>query len=114
MAELGHEVLCVDIDPNRVAKLEAGELPIYEPGLPELLRRNRRTNRIHFSTSVREPFDSSDAYFIAVGTPAGADGSADTTAVEAAADVIAKLAKKPALVVVKSTVPVGTCDALEK
>jgi len=114
MAELGHEVLCVDIDPQRVARLEAGELPIYEPGLPELLRRNRRTNRIHFATALREPFDSSDAYFIAVGTPPGADGSADVTAVEAAADVIAREAKKPALVVVKSTVPVGTCDALQK
>jgi UDPglucose 6-dehydrogenase len=114
MAELGHEVLCVDIDAARVQRLEAGEIPIYEPGLPELLRRNRRTNRIHFATTVREPFDSSDAYFIAVGTPPIHDGSADIANVNAAADQIAAHAKKAALVVVKSTVPVGTCDGLEK
>ena len=112
MAELGHDVLCVDIDAARVQKLESGELPIYEPGFAELLRRNRRTHRIHFSTAVREPFDGADAYFIAVGTPSSPDGAADTSAVFAAADQIAVVAKKPALVVVKSTVPVGTCDAL--
>ncbi len=113
LAELGHEVLCVDIDAARVAQLEAGELPIYEPGLPELLRRNRRTNRIHFATAVRPPFDDADAFFITVGTPAGPDGAADTSIVFAAGDQIAAIAKKPALVVVKSTVPVGTCDALQ-
>ncbi|MBL9110525.1 MAG: UDP-glucose/GDP-mannose dehydrogenase family protein, partial [Myxococcales bacterium] len=113
LSDLGHEVLLVDIDPERVAMLEQGRIPIYEPRLADLVRRNQRSKRLAFATEVRAPFDEADAYFIAVGTPSRPDGAADVSAVFAAADTIAKLAKRAALVVVKSTVPVGTCDALQ-
>jgi UDPglucose 6-dehydrogenase len=113
LAELGHEVLCVDIDPKRIRQLEDGVVPIYEPGLADLVRRNGRAGRLRFSTEVSAPFDEADAYFIAVGTPPGVDGAADVSAVLAVGDRVARLAKKDALVVVKSTVPVGTCDAVQ-
>ncbi len=113
LSDLGHEVLLVDIDPERVALLESGKIPIYEPRLADLVRRNQRSRRLAFATEVSAPFDEADAYFIAVGTPPRPDGSADVSAVFAAAETIAKIAKTAALVVVKSTVPVGTCDALQ-
>jgi UDPglucose 6-dehydrogenase len=113
LSELGHEVLCVDIDPERVRQLNDGIIPIYEPGLADLVRRNVRAGRLRFTTDVAQPFDSADAYFIAVGTPPGPDGAADVSAVFAVADRIGQTAKKPALAVVKSTVPVGTCDAVQ-
>jgi len=113
LAELGHDVLCVDIDPARVQKLEDGVIPIYEPGLADLVRRNQRAGRLRFATEVTPPFDAADAYFIAVGTPPGPDGAADVSAVFAVADRIAQIATRPALAVVKSTVPVGTCDAVQ-
>lgn len=113
LAELGHEVLCVDIDADRVKKLRDGVVPIYEPGLADLVRRNVHAGRLSFDTRVVAPFDESDAYFVAVPTPVGAGGAADVSAVLAAGDQVAKLAKKPALLVVKSTVPVGTCDAVQ-
>jgi UDPglucose 6-dehydrogenase len=113
LAELGHEVLCVDIDPERVRQLESGVIPIYEPGLADLVRRNVRSGRLTFATDVSAPFDAADAYFIAVGTPPGVDGAADVSAVLAVADRIAQTATRPALVVVKSTVPVGTCAAVQ-
>ncbi len=113
LAELGHDVLCVDIDPERIRQLEDGIIPIYEPGLGDLVRRNVRNGRLHFATDVSPPFDSADAYFVAVGTPPGPDGAADVSAVFTVANRIVQIAKKPALVVVKSTVPVGTCDAVQ-
>lgn len=113
LAELGHDVLCIDIDPERIRQLEDGVIPIYEPGLADLVRRNSRAGRLQFAALVKAPFDEADAYFIAVGTPPGPDGSADISAVLTVADRIAEIAKKPALVVNKSTVPVGTCDAVQ-
>jgi len=113
LAELGHDVLCVDIDPERIRQLQDGIIPIYEPGLADLVRRNERAGRLQFATDVTHPFDEADAYFVAVGTPPGPDGSADISAVLAVADRIAKIARKGALVVNKSTVPVGTCDAVQ-
>src|SRR5450755_2283754 len=113
LAELGHDVLCVDIDPERIRQLEDGIIPIYEPGLADLVRRNERAGRLRFATEVTPPFQEADAYFIAVGTPPGPDGAADVSSVHAVADTIAKVATRPAIVVVKSTVPVGTCDGLQ-
>jgi UDPglucose 6-dehydrogenase len=113
LAELGHDVLCVDIDPERIRQLEDGIIPIYEPGLADLVRRNERAGRLTFSTEVTHGYDEADAYFIAVGTPPGPDGAADVSAVLSVAERIARTAKKPALIVVKSTVPVGTCDAVQ-
>ena len=113
LSDLGHEILLYDIDPDKIAKLADGRVPIYEPGLGDLIHRNQRGGRLHFAAEITAPFDQADAYFIAVGTPPGPDGAADLTAVMAVADTIAKTARKSALVVVKSTVPVGTCDAVQ-
>jgi len=113
LAELGHDVLCVDVDAARVAELEAGVLPIYEPGLSDLVKRNRRSGRLHFSVSVERPYDEAEVYFIAVGTPQGPDGAPDTRGVFEAVQRIAQVAKRPALVALKSTVPVGTCDEVQ-
>jgi UDPglucose 6-dehydrogenase len=114
LSDLGHEVLVYDIDPAKIAMLNDGRVPIYEPGLADLIHRNQKGGRLKFANEITEPFDSADAYFIAVGTPPSADGSADLSFVMAVADTIAKLAKQKALVVVKSTVPVGTCDAVQQ
>jgi UDPglucose 6-dehydrogenase len=113
LAELGHDVLCVDIDASRIQKLRDGILPIYEPGLSDLVRRNVRSGRLRFAVSVESPYDEAEVYFIAVGTPQGPDGSADTRAVFSVAETIAAIGKKPGLVAIKSTVPVGTCDAVQ-
>jgi UDPglucose 6-dehydrogenase len=113
LSDLGHEVLLFDIDPEKIAKLEEGHIPIYEPGLADLIHRNQRGGRLHFATAIPSPFDEADAYFVAVGTPPGPDGAADLSAVMAVADTIARVAKRQAVVVVKSTVPVGTCDAVQ-
>ncbi|MBV9947862.1 MAG: UDP-glucose/GDP-mannose dehydrogenase family protein [Myxococcales bacterium] len=113
LAELGHDVLCVDIDRDRVRQLEDGVLPIYEPGLGDLVKRNGRAGRLRFATEVTSPFDEADGYFLAVGTPQGPDGAADIKAVLSAADSVAAVARRGAIVVVKSTVPVGTCDAVQ-
>jgi UDPglucose 6-dehydrogenase len=114
LAELGHDVRIVDIDPERVKRLSDGILPIYEPGLTDLIRRNERSGRLSFAGEIGEGFTNADVYFICVGTPADESGDADVSAVMAAADTIARGATKPALVGVKSTVPVGTCDAVEE
>jgi UDPglucose 6-dehydrogenase len=113
LSDLGHDVLVYDIDPAKIEALLSGSVPIYEPGLGDLIKRNRKNKRLAFGSSVPEEFRSADAYFIAVGTPAGPDGAADVSAVHKVADEIARVAKAPALVVVKSTVPVGTCDDVQ-
>jgi UDPglucose 6-dehydrogenase len=112
LAELGHDVLCVDVDERRIEELEAGVLPIYEPGLTDLVKRNQRSRRLHFATRVTPPYDEAGVYFIAVGTPQGEDGMPDTRGVFDAALRVAEVAKTSALVAIKSTVPVGTCDAV--
>ncbi len=104
----------VDIDPERVKRLSDGVLPFYEPGLGDLIRRNERSGRLTFASEIGEEFSDADVYFVCVGTPAAENGDADISAVLAAADKIARIARKPALVAIKSTVPVGTCDAVEK
>jgi UDPglucose 6-dehydrogenase len=113
LSDLGHDVLVYDIDPTKIAKLVDGRIPIYEPGLADLIHRNQRGGRLSFASAIPATFDKADAYFIAVGTPPGPDGAADLSAVMAVADTIAKVAQQKAIVVVKSTVPVGTCDAVQ-
>src|SRR5580658_3554760 len=112
LAELGHDVLCVDVDEARIHQLNSGVLPIYEPGLADLVKRNQRSGRLHFSVRVDPPYDEAGVYFIAVGTPPSADGAPDTRGVFEASLRVADVAKKSALVAIKSTVPVGTCDAV--
>lgn len=113
LSDLGHEVLVYDIDADKIDRLKAGAVPIYEPGLEDLIRRNVRAGRLSFATAIPSPFDAADAFFIAVGTPPAPDGSADLSAVFAAAKTIRDTARAPSFVIVKSTVPVGTCDAVQ-
>jgi UDPglucose 6-dehydrogenase len=109
-AELGSEVYCVDIDADKVARLRAGEIPIYEPGLEELVARNR--DRMHFSTDLAPALEHARLLFVAVGTPPTYSGDADLSAVEAVVDAMPP-SERHALVM-KSTVPVGTGAAIKR
>ncbi|MFL6127929.1 MAG: UDP-glucose dehydrogenase family protein [Mycobacteriales bacterium] len=109
MAELGFEVVGLDVDEAKVARLAAGEVPFFEPGLPELLRKALDSGRLRFTTSYEEAAAFADVHFVCVGTPQRKDGyAADLTYVEAAFGTLAPLLRRPALVVGKSTVPAGT------
>ena len=107
-AEMGNHVICVDIDEDKIAGLTRGEIPIYEPGLSELVLSNHKDGRLKFTTSLEDAVRASRVVFIAVGTPSAEDGSADLSAVFAVAEAIGKAADGPKLIVDKSTVPVGT------
>ena len=114
-AELGYEVLGYDVDAEKIAKLNSGEVPFHEPGLDELLRRNLGTGRLRFSTDIAETADFGDVHFICVGTPQRADGlGADLSYVEAAVINLAQHLTRRALIVGKSTVPVGTAEWVEQ
>ena len=108
LAENGNEVICVDKDQNKIATLEAGQMPIYEPGLEEMVRRNTAEARLTFTTDLPSAVRASEIVFIAVGTPQGEDGSADLQHVLGVAHEIGKAINKFTVVVDKSTVPVGT------
>jgi len=108
LAETGNQVICVDIDETKVAALKAGEIPIYEPGLTDIVRRNHAKGRLNFTTDVAEGVAHGDIQFIAVGTPPDEDGSADMQYVLAVAESIGKYMDGYKVVVNKSTVPVGT------
>ncbi|EME50728.1 UDP-glucose 6-dehydrogenase [Rhodococcus ruber BKS 20-38] len=113
MAELGHEVIGVDVDAGKLAKLEAGEVPFYEPGLEEVLKRNLHAGRLKFSSSYQEAADFADVHFIGVGTPQKrGEFAADLTYVDAVIDTLAPLLTRPAVILGKSTVPVGTAARL--
>ncbi len=109
-SDLGNRVIALDINEERINGLKRGEMPIYEPGLEELVDRNVRSGRLSFTTSYPEAMDGSDFAFIAVGTPSGVDGEADLRHVAAVARSIAKNMRTPLIIVNKSTVPVGTGD----
>ena len=109
-SEMGNHVWCIDIDKKKIDGLKDGKLPIYEPGLGEMVLRNHRNGRLDFTTDYAEAIPSSDICFIAVGTPPGEDGSADIRYVLAAAEDIAKYMNGYTIVVDKSTVPVGTSE----
>jgi len=113
-ADLGNRVICVDLDEERIAKLKEGVMPIYEPGLEEMVRRNVAAGRLSFTTSYAEglnaPEGPAELVFIAVNTPAGVDGEAELRYVRAAAESIAQIMDHPLIIVNKSTVPVGTGD----
>ncbi len=121
IAEMGNTVFCVDVDPAKIDGLKNGVLPIYEPGLEDIVVENHASGRLRFTTELAEAVEESDVFFIAVGTPPGEDGSADLSHVLEVARQIGSLITRPAIVVNKSTVPVGTadrvrrtvCDALE-
>ncbi len=109
-ADLGNRVVCVDINEKRIENLKRGVMPIYEPGLEELVARNVRAGRLSFTTSYAEGLNDAEFVFIAVGTPEGVDGEADLQYVRMAARSIAELMDHPLIIVNKSTVPVGTGD----
>ncbi len=112
LAEMGNDVICVDNNAEKIKDLEAGGVPIYEPGLEELIKANTQEGRLHFSTSLEQAVKQSQICFIAVGTPQGDDGSADLGAVFGVAKEIAKAMDSYKVVVTKSTVPVGTADKI--
>ncbi|MCJ2084793.1 UDP-glucose/GDP-mannose dehydrogenase family protein [Methylobacterium sp. E-005] len=115
LADFGHSVVCIDRDPDKIASLNAGRMPIYEPGLDALVAENVRQGRLAFRTSMREAVAEADAVFIAVGTPSRrGDGFADLSFVFDAAREIAEALSGFTVVVTKSTVPVGTGDEVER
>lgn len=114
-ADFGHLVTCIDKDESKIARLKAGEIPIYEPGLDALVANNARDGRLSFATDPAEAIAGADAVFIAVGTPSRrGDGHADLSYVHAAATEVADLMQGFTVVVTKSTVPVGTGDEIER
>ena len=113
-ADMGNRVICVDVNEDRIANLRQGILPIYEPGLEEMVRRNVNAGRLFFTTSyqdaLNDPEARADMVFVAVGTPEGVDGEADLRYVRAVAETVAEIVDHPVIIVNKSTVPVGTGD----
>ena len=112
LAEVGHNVLCVDIDAGKVERLNQGLIPIYEPGLESLVRENHAAGRITFTTDVAAAVKHGQILMSAVGTPPTEDGSADLKYVLAVAEAIGREMEEPKIIVSKSTVPVGTCDKI--
>jgi UDPglucose 6-dehydrogenase len=111
-ADCGNDVTCIDNDTRKIDGLKRGQIPIYEPGLEELVLRNARDGRLSFTTDLTNGIQNADIIFIAVGTPQSADGSADLSTVWAVTDALAAAINGPKIVVMKSTVPVGTNRAL--
>lgn len=111
-ASAGHEVTCVDIDKKKIDGLKRGIIPIYEPGLEQLVVENYKAGRLHFTTDAKEAVDFGEIQYIAVGTPPDEDGSADLKYVLNVAETIAKNMDEPKIVIDKSTVPVGTADSV--
>lgn len=113
-AERGHNVICVDVDENKINLMKSGKSPIYEEGLEELMIKNYEAGKLDYTTDYKMAYKDADAIFIGVGTPEKEDGSANLTYVETVAKQIAETVEKDCLVVIKSTVPLGTNDMIEK
>jgi UDPglucose 6-dehydrogenase len=109
-ADLGNQVICLDVDTERIAKIKKGLMPIYEPGLEQLVAQNVQAERLEFSTDYTRSLAEAEFAFIAVGTPSGEDGEADMQYIRSAAESIAEHVDHPIIIVNKSTVPVGTGD----
>jgi UDPglucose 6-dehydrogenase len=113
-AEFGVDVTCVDIDADKIARLSSGEMPIYEPGLEQLVTKNMQSGRLRFTTDIKQAVEQALVIFLAVGTPPQADGSPDLSFVESAARSIAEHMNGYKVIVTKSTVPIGTGEYLRK
>jgi len=113
LAETGHDVVCIDIDAEKISRLKRGESPIYEPGLNELLARNISAGRLTFTTDLASTVKGAEAVFIAVGTPQGDDGNADLRAVMKVAHEVSAAAERYTVIINKSTVPVGTASRMQ-
>ena len=110
-SDLGNSVICVDKDKDKLSRLESGDIPIFEPGLSELVKKNLDAGRLGFSDDLIGSINKSDIVFIAVGTPTAKDGvSADLSQVFSVAQLISKKIKSHKIIVTKSTVPIGTVD----
>ncbi|NVL26860.1 UDP-glucose/GDP-mannose dehydrogenase family protein, partial [Pseudomonas syringae pv. actinidiae] len=112
LAEVGHDVVCMDIDQAKIDQLRLGQVHIYEPGLANLVRENLDHKRLLFTTDEQLAVEHADVLFVAVGTPSREDGSADLSGFFAVGDAIARHRGEPLIIVEKSTVPVGSGDAL--
>jgi UDPglucose 6-dehydrogenase len=113
-AEFGVDVTCVDIDSEKIARLSSGEMPIYEPGLEQLVTKNMQSGRLQFTTDIKQAVEQALVIFLAVGTPPKSDGSADLSFVEAAASSVAEHMNGYKVIVTKSTVPIGTGEHLRR
>jgi UDPglucose 6-dehydrogenase len=113
-AETGNNVVCADLDADKIAALNRGQTPIFEPGLEPMLKRNIEGGRLTFTTSVEEAIGNAEVIFVAVGTPPRADGAANLSAVDSVADTVARVAKREVVLVLKSTVPVGTNERVRR
>src|ERR687885_2974760 len=113
-AEFGTSVTCVDVDAEKIARLNDGQIPIYEPGLDQLVAKNKQAGRLSFTTDTRAAIEQSLVIFLAVGTPPKEDGSADLRFVDAVARSIAEYMNGYKVVVTKSTVPIGTGERIRK
>ena len=109
-AEMGNHVICVDIHARKVADLQSGIIPIYEPGLETIFERNTRQHRLHFTTDLHEAVKQSEILFLALPTPPGGDGSADLSYILNMAEELVHLITEYKIIVNKSTVPVGTAE----
>ena len=114
LAEMGNQVICVDLDEDRIRKIKKGIIPFYEPGLPELVDSNLREGRLELTTNLKSAVERSRILFLAVGTPSNEDGTADLSAVHDVATSIGKFMNGPKLVATKSTVPVGTANVVKE
>jgi UDPglucose 6-dehydrogenase len=112
LADAGHKVVCVDIDATKIEQLRLGYVSIYEPGLTELVAQNAEAGRLSFSSDMQHAVEHGALHFIAVGTPQLADGAADVSYVLSVAASVAEKVTRDAALIVKSTVPVGTCDRI--
>ncbi|MBU1311678.1 MAG: nucleotide sugar dehydrogenase, partial [Gammaproteobacteria bacterium] len=110
LAEVGHQVMCVDVDQKKVDNLKKGIIPIYEPGLTPLVEQHYANGNLQFTTDAQDAVAHGEVQFIAVGTPPDEDGSADLKYVLAVAETIARFMSEPKVIITKSTVPVGTAD----
>ena len=113
LAEVGNDVLCMDVDVGKIEKLQQGIIPIYEPGLEVMVKENQSAGRLRFTTDIKDAVDHGLFQFIAVGTPPDEDGSADLQYVLAVAKSIAENMEDYRVVIDKSTVPVGTADKVK-
>lgn len=114
MADFGHHVTCVDRDESKIAVLENGGVPIYEPGLDDIIERTTKTGHLRFTTQLAVGLEKAEVAYIAVGTPPSADGSANLSGVLAVAEAIGTEMRRPTTVITKSTVPVGTADKVRE
>ena len=113
LSDAGHKVICVDKDKSKIANLSKGQIPIYEPGLETLVKKNVKEENLSFSSNIKSSLNASKIIFIAVGTPTSLEGdNADLSQIYSCAKEISESLRDESIIIVKSTVPVGTCDRI--